>query len=144
MTDEERAVIEYVRGTNLPNAPHLMELRKALIASEQPPAPVWPDPPTDHVAWQSIGGAVDGTAFASYKRRHPADWRKLRVTYTPVDDPAPVVHERWGVLWGGGTIGNKEDFVIVQHRSRAEAETSTFALPRERKLVRIAATEVPT
>lgn len=79
MTPEEQAIVDYVRGLpgDVPTA--ISKLRDALLASEQPPTAVWPDPPTDDYVWQRTSGRFsrDGLLHGD-----PTKWRKLIVTYT--------------------------------------------------------------
>ena len=78
MTDEERAVIDAAfRAEEQEVAPaYLTRALKALVYSEQPPAPVFPDPPT---VWQRD----DGFILTHIDNFQPptGNWRKL--TYTP-------------------------------------------------------------
>ena len=84
MTPEEQAVLDYVRNTGGTWIGPFAELRKALIASEQPPAPVWPDLPTDDVGWQSTSGAISRGRCPS---AIPGPWRELEVTYRVKGEP---------------------------------------------------------
>ena len=89
MTPEEQAVIEAVKAWRMGITTAGLHIRiavDALLASEQPPAPVWPDPPTEYVVWQCVDRRI-----SNYMEGIPeSEWRKLRVTYTPADEPSPL------------------------------------------------------
>ena len=64
-----------------------------LMKSEEPKAVVFPDPQTGNAAWQNAYGYITapttGDAYDAIAERNP-EWRKLRVTYTPMDEPTPA------------------------------------------------------
>ena len=94
MTPEEQAVIDaakaYRANTTGMTGTTWADLNRALSALEDlenPQPVVFPDPPTDHIAFQRIDGPIwhhKGTD------RNPNVWRELRVTYTPMDEPSPL------------------------------------------------------
>jgi len=93
MTREEQAVIDaakaYRANTTGMTGTTWADLNRALSALEDlenPQPVVFPDPPTDHIAWQGRTGDIwhpHGTD------RNPNVWRELRVTYTPMGEPSP-------------------------------------------------------
>lgn len=96
-----------------------------------PNEPVFPAPPIDIVLYQHKHGSL------SYNYGAPGAWRKLIVTYRPADEPAPVTHERWGVIYDNGRGTIVSDVSEEDAREHARGNKAW-------RVVRILATEVPT
>ena len=113
MTPEQLAVIDaakawcYTQSTDLHEK--LEEAVDDLLDAENlppPPTPVWPDPPTDRVAWQRTDGVLVEGPFTN--AAESPDWRKLRVAYTPADSLETVGAEIVDKGWTGRPITDDE------------------------------------